>query len=403
MSSTGTTYQELERKRTGVLQQPLAVWAIAFACVISFMGIGLVDPILPAIAKSMDASKSQVSLLFTSYNLMTGLAMIITGFVSSRLGTKWTLLVGIFMIVLFAGLAGNSDAINSIVWLRGGWGIGNALFLATALSAIVGLSTSGTAKAIILYEAALGVGIAVGPLLGGELGSISWRGPFFGVSVLMGIAFLFILFVMPKVARPSKPSPISAPFKALGFSALRTFGFTAFLYNFGMFSLLAYAPYVMELDEHGLGYVFFGWGFCLAVTSVFVAPKLQTKFGTVKPLAAVLILFALTLLIMGAGANKPAVVIAAVVVSGLFLGVNNTLITTAVMGSAPVERSVASAAYSFLRFMGGAIAPWLTSKLGEWFNSSIPFYFGGVMVLLGVLLVLLQRKKLAFVDEAASH
>ena len=41
---------------------------------------------------------------------------------------------------------------------------------------------SSVAQAIILYEAALGLGIAVGPLVGGVLGSISWRGPFFGVS-----------------------------------------------------------------------------------------------------------------------------------------------------------------------------------------------------------------------------
>jgi MFS family permease len=99
--------------------------------------------------------------------------MLITGFVSSRLGTKWTLIVGIALIIMFSAFAGNSDTINSIVWLRGGWGLGNSLFLATALSAIVGLSASGTAKAIIFYEAALGLGIAVGPLLGGELGSIS--------------------------------------------------------------------------------------------------------------------------------------------------------------------------------------------------------------------------------------
>jgi ACDE family multidrug resistance protein len=30
-------------------RQPKAVWAVAFACVISFMGIGLVDPILPSL------------------------------------------------------------------------------------------------------------------------------------------------------------------------------------------------------------------------------------------------------------------------------------------------------------------------------------------------------------------
>ncbi|MDT4985897.1 MAG: transporter, family, multidrug resistance protein, partial [Pseudonocardiales bacterium] len=31
-------------------KQPKAVWAVAFACVVSFMGIGLVDPILPSLA-----------------------------------------------------------------------------------------------------------------------------------------------------------------------------------------------------------------------------------------------------------------------------------------------------------------------------------------------------------------
>ena len=36
-------------------KQPKAVFAVAFACVVSFMGIGLVDPILPA----MDALTSQ--------------------------------------------------------------------------------------------------------------------------------------------------------------------------------------------------------------------------------------------------------------------------------------------------------------------------------------------------------
>ncbi|TMV47220.1 MFS transporter [Paenibacillus mesophilus] len=402
MSSATSSYQEIQ-KRSGTFSQPLAVWAVAFACVISFMGIGLVDPILPAIAKKMDATPSQVSLLFTSYNLVTGIAMLITGFVSSRLGTKWTLIGGILLIIVFSALAGNAETIGSIVWLRGGWGLGNSLFLATALSAIVGLSTSGTAKAIIFYEAALGLGIAVGPLLGGELGSISWRGPFFGVSVLMGVAFLFLLFIMPNVAKPKKPSSLAAPFKALAYPGLLTLGVAAFLYNFGFFTLMAYSPYVMELNERGLGYVFFGWGLLLAVTSVFVAPKLQKRLGSVASISIVLTLFAIVLLVMGVEAYTPATIITCVVVSGIFLGINNTLITTAVMESAPVERSVASAAYSFVRFMGGAISPWLAGKLAEWYSPRIPFYFGAVMVLLGVVFVLARRKHLAGIDAAVAH
>ena len=37
---------------TSPFRQPKAVFAVAFACVVSFMGIGLVDPILPAMSTS---------------------------------------------------------------------------------------------------------------------------------------------------------------------------------------------------------------------------------------------------------------------------------------------------------------------------------------------------------------
>lgn len=73
-------------ENSSMFKQPKAVWAVAFACVISFMGIGLVDPILPAIARQLHASPSQVSLLFTSYLLVTGFAMLLSGAVSSRIG-----------------------------------------------------------------------------------------------------------------------------------------------------------------------------------------------------------------------------------------------------------------------------------------------------------------------------
>lgn len=404
MSSKPATAKQLPQQG-GLLSQPKAVWAVAFACVISFMGLGLVDPILPAIATQLNATPSQVSLLFTSYNLVTGLAMLITGVVSSRIGVKWTLLTGVLLIIIFSALGGYSDTIGQIVGFRGGWGLGNALFIATALSAIVGLSTSGTAKAIILYEAALGLGISVGPLLGGELGSISWRGPFFGVSVLMLIGFFFILFMLPKIPKPKTRSTLADPFRALKFPALKTLAIVAFLYNFGFFTLMAYSPYVMGLDEHGLGYVFFGWGMLLAITSVFVAPKLQARFNLAGSMGVMLTLFALDLVFMGLGAatGSPTLVIIGVIVAGIFLGINNTLITTAVMESAPVERSVASAAYSFVRFLGGAVSPFLAGKLAEWYNSATPFYFGGAMVLVAVIVLAVRRRHLAGIDVSHGH
>jgi predicted MFS family arabinose efflux permease/CBS domain-containing protein len=384
--------------------QPKAVWAVFFSCIIAFMGLGLVDPILPSIAGQLGASPSQVALLFTSYNAIMAVAMLITGVVASRLGTKGTLLTGIVVIATFSLLGGFSNNIWVLVGLRGGWGLGNALFVATALTAIVTLSRGGTAKAIILYEAAIGLGISVGPILGGVLGGISWRGPFLGVGALMVLAFLFLVIFMPGMEKGPTPVPKAKtswldPFRALRHRALFTLGLTAFLYNFGFFTLMAYSPFVMGLDAHGIGWVFLGWGVLLALTSVFVAPVLKRRFGTIASMAMMLTLFALDLGLMGAFAHVPWVIMACVVAAGALLGNNNTLITTAVMNSAPVERSTASAAYSFLRFIGGAVAPFLAGWLAEVFSPPVPFFVGGAFVLGAVVLVLTQRKHLALVDS----
>ncbi len=375
-----------------IFRQPKAAWAVAFSCIIAFMGIGLVDPILPAIAQKLNATPSQVSLLFTSYMLVTGVVMLVTGWVSSRIGPKLTLLLGLILIIVFSALGGMSSTVNQIVWFRAGWGFGNAFFISTALAVIVSVASGGTASAIILYEAAMGLGMSVGPLLGGLLGDISWRGPFFGVATLMAIGFIAVIVLLSDVPKPKRKSSILDPIRALSHGGLLSIGVTALLYNFGFFTLLAFSPFVLHTDEHGLGFIFFFWGGCLAITSVFIAPKLQERFGTMRTMYAILFLFAADLVVMGIGVSSKLTLVLAIVVAGAFLGVNNTLITTAVMEVSPVERSVASAAYSFVRFVGGAIAPWLAGKLAEWYNPQVPFYFGAFALLLALFVLFNGRK-----------
>jgi MFS transporter, ACDE family, multidrug resistance protein len=386
--------------RPSLLQQPKAVWAVAFACVIAFMGIGLVDPILKPIAEQLDASPSQVTLLFTSYMAVMGVAMLVTGVVASWIGPKRTLLAGLALIVAFSALAGASDTINGIVGFRAGWGLGNALFIATALATIVGAASGGVAGAIVLYEAALGIGIATGPLVGGFLGEVSWRGPFFGVAVLMTVAAAAIVVFLPTMPTPVRHTSLADPFRALRHRSLLTMGLTALFYNFGFFALLAYAPFPLDLGAREIGYIFFGWGVCLAVASVFVAPWLQRRFGTLPTIAAALTAFAVDLVVMAVfTADKP-VLVACVVVAGAFLGVNNTLVTEAVMRAAPVDRGTASAAYSFVRFSGGAVAPWLAGRLGEDIGPHAPFWMGAGATVLAVVVLLSGRRVLAHVDAA---
>ena len=62
------------------------------------MGIGLVDPILPAIAGDLGATPTETEMLFTSYLVITGIAMFFTSWLSSRIGAKRTLLIGLGII-----------------------------------------------------------------------------------------------------------------------------------------------------------------------------------------------------------------------------------------------------------------------------------------------------------------
>ena len=372
--------------------QPRAVWAVAFACVIAFMGIGLVDPILKSIAVKLDATPSQVSLMFTSYMAIMGVAMLVTGVVSSRIGPKRTLLSGLVLIIVFAALAGSSGSVGAVVGFRAGWGLGNALFVATALATIVMSATGGTAQAIILFEAALGIGIASGPLVGGLLGEQSWRAPFFGVSVLMTIALVATAFFLPSTPPTGRRTSLADPFRALRHKPLLLTALTAVFYNIGFFTILAAGPFALpDAGIIQIGWIYFGWGLLVAIVSVFVAPRVQRLVGTVPAVIGTLVLFMLDLLMMAVFAEHQAVVIVGIVLSGAFIGNNNTLITEAVMGVAPVERPVASAAYSFVRFCGGAIGPYVALKLFGLppdVHVHAPFVFGAVMVAIGVAIML---------------
>jgi MFS transporter, ACDE family, multidrug resistance protein len=380
------------RSDQSILKQPRAVWAVAFACVIAFMGIGLVDPILKPIADELGAGPSQVSLLFTSYMAVMGVAMLVTGVVSSRIGAKRTLLSGLALIIVFAAAAGASDTVGAIVGFRAGWGLGNALFIATALATIVMSASGSVAQAIILFEAALGLGIAAGPIVGGQLGSISWRAPFFGVSVLMLVALVATAFLLPTTPPAPRRTSLADPFKALRHPGLLAIALTALFYNVGFFTLLAFAPFPLDMTASQVGWVFFGWGILLAVTSVWAAPVLQRAFGTVPTVLASLLLFAADLAAMAVLTESKTALVVGIVVAGAFLGVNNTLITEAVMGAAPVERPVASAAYSFVRFSGGAVAPWVAGKLGENVSIHAPFWMGAAAVLVGVAVLAVGRR-----------
>ncbi|MFF1283201.1 MFS transporter [Streptomyces sp. NPDC058299] len=376
----------------GLLRQPKAVWATAGASVVAFMGIGLVDPILPSIAQGLHATAGQVSLLFTSYFLITAVAMLLTGFVSSRIGGRKTLLLGLAFVIVFAGLAGTSDTVGQLVGYRAGWGLGNALFVSTALAVIVGAAAGGSAAAILLYESALGLGMACGPLLGAVLGNLSWRYPFFGTATLMAVGFLCITAFLKEQPRPARKTSVLDPLRALGHGGLASAAVSAFFYNYTFFTVLAFTPFVLNMTPYRSGAVFFAWGVLLAVFSVIVAPRMQARFGSLKVLGGSLVLLAADVLVLGYGSHTAAVV--CTVLSGAFIGVNNTVYTELALGVSDAPRPVASAGYNFVRWFAAAAAPYFAPKIEEWSDVHTPFTVAAVTAVLGAVVVVVRRRAL---------
>lgn len=373
--------------------QPKAVWITAFAAVIAFMGIGLVDPILLSIAQALHAGPEQVTLLFASYLGVQVVAMLITGAFSARFGAKRTVVTGLVLIVLATIACSLASSVGQLVALRAVWGLGNAFFIATALSVIVGAASGGQQAAILLYEAALGLGLSAGPLLGALLGSVSWRGPFAGTALLMAVALVLSVGFLPPDARQKRESiKLLDPLRALRHGGLLRTSIGSALYTAAFFTVLAWSPFVLEFGAIAVGLVFFGWGLCVAVAGVTLAPRLAARLGEVGATVFAVLLYALLLGLMTI--DSKLVIVGAVILSGLASGLLNTLFTGSAMSISPAPRPVASAGYNFCRWFGGAAAATLVGHVAKWFGSlHAPFAVGAVLCVLAAGLLAGVRER----------
>jgi MFS family permease len=113
----------------------------------------------------------------------------------------------------------------------------------------------------------------------------------------------------------------------------------------------------------------------------------QRALGIAPALYVNLALFAVDVLLIGVFIHSKTALIVLVILSGVFIGTNNTITTQAVMTVAPVERPIASASYGFIRFIGGGIAPWAAGRIAGAHGDHLPFYIGAAAIVgaIGVL------------------
>lgn len=373
-----------------------------FATFLAFMGIGVVDPILPTIAEQIGASHWQVEMLFTAYIFTMAIMMLPSGILSGIVGDRTLMVTGLFVVTCFSLLCGFSNTILQLSLFRAGWGLGNALFFATAMTLLIALSNE-VSTAVGLYEAAIGLGMAGGPLLGGILGGLSWRYPFYATGSLMFIAFLLvILFVrQPGSLSNKKSAGLTEMLALFKYKPFVMGAIAGMLYYYGFFTVLAYSPLVIHMTTIQLGIVFFGWGLCLAYGSALLSHQLEKKWKVDVLLKFGLILFALLLALLFI-IQILWIKIVLIIASGLISGLNNALFTSYMISLSPYARSVTSGVYNFVRWLGAAIAPLLSGLIGGLLQPQIPFGVSAVVVLIGYLFMIRSADKTSPLMDRAS-
>ncbi|PFG44189.1 putative MFS family arabinose efflux permease [Isoptericola jiangsuensis] len=370
-----------------------AIYATALTAFFAIAGIAIVDPILPVIGHEIGASTWQIELLFTAYVAVMALGMVPATVATGRFGYKKILVAGVGVVAVAAVGAALAGGLVGLALLRGLWGLGNAMFFVTAMVLLVSLAND-RGWAVELYETCLGLGFALGPLLGGLLGQISWRVPFLACGVFMvGAMVLSIVKLRDPDERPAplRHRQVFAPFRRPAFVVLSV---VVAAYNFVFFIVLGYTPIALGLDVVPLGLVFTGWGVGLAVGILVVGHRLAHRLGAVQTVGAALVVL-LAALVGLATSPGTAVSVVWLVVAGLAMGVTNANVTDLALGVGDPDRRVTTGAFNLVRWGFAAPAPVVAGLLAEHVGLAAPFWVGAGVLVVGVATMLLLGHRIA--------
>ena len=180
--------------------------AVAFVLITVFLdviGMGLVMPVWPQLVKGFlggDTVKASAALgLFsTVYMLMQFFCMPLLGSISDRFGRRPVILISVFGMGLDYIVMGASPTLAWLFIGRVASGAASATF-STAYAYIADVTPAEKrAGAFGMVSAAFGIGYIAGPLLGGLLGQISPRFPFWAAAGLALASGLYGFFVLPE-------------------------------------------------------------------------------------------------------------------------------------------------------------------------------------------------------------
>lgn len=187
---------------------------ILMTVMIDSMGIGLILPVMPTLLLEVGGGTLANAALWggvltTSFAVMQFLFGPTIGNLSDRFGRRPILLLSLFVMALDYVVM----AVASSIWLLLAARIVGGITAATHSTALAYMADTSTrenrASGFGLVSAAFGLGFVLGPVIGGILGDLGTRAPFYAAAALAGANFVFGLLILPETVNDKIRRPFS--------------------------------------------------------------------------------------------------------------------------------------------------------------------------------------------------
>src|SRR5690625_4161 len=162
---------------------------------------------LPTLANDLDANTTELQWIMNIYVLFLAAFLLAAGSFGDKYGRKKVLFIGLILFGLTSIMAGFSKNAEMLMVARAFMGIAAAIMLPLTISILPTVfPPEERGKAISLWAAGMGVGLMVGPLLGGFLlDHFAWGSIFFINLPIILITIVGAMFFVPETKDPTAP------------------------------------------------------------------------------------------------------------------------------------------------------------------------------------------------------
>lgn len=167
---------------------PRRWWALSVLClslVLIVLDNTVLNVALPTLVRELGASTTQLQWMVDAYVIVFAGLLLVAGALGDRFGRRRALQAGLVIFAVASGLAALSGSTGQLIGARAVMGLGAAFVMPATLSIITNLFTDPTerARAIAIWAGMAGVGVALGPVVGGWLLEHFWWGSVFLINL----------------------------------------------------------------------------------------------------------------------------------------------------------------------------------------------------------------------------